>query len=110
MPFKSKSQMRAAFGGYLGKEMKGKADTWAHETPDLKGLPDHARKAKKKVPMLKGSAKDIVASNTNSLRQSGKSEADAVGASLRHAGKSEKAQKLAKKVASFKTGKIKAGK
>lgn len=41
MPFKSKSQQRAAFGGYLGPEMKAKADTWAHETPDLKSLPEH---------------------------------------------------------------------
>lgn len=34
--------MRAAFGGYLGKEMQAKADTWAHETPNIKGLPKHA--------------------------------------------------------------------
>ena len=33
--------MKAAFGGYLGPEMKGKADQWAHETPDIKGLPVH---------------------------------------------------------------------
>ena len=42
--------MKAAFGGYLGKEMKGKADTWAHETPNIKGLPEHkAIKGLKKV-------------------------------------------------------------
>lgn len=41
MPFKSQSQMRAAFGGYLGPTMKARADTWAHETPDLKSLPKH---------------------------------------------------------------------
>lgn len=32
MPFKSKRQQRAAFGGYLGLEMKRKSKTWAHET------------------------------------------------------------------------------
>lgn len=31
--------MRAAFGGYLGPEMKRKARQWAHETPDIKSLP-----------------------------------------------------------------------
>ena len=50
MPFQSKAQMKAAFGGYLGKEMKGKADTWAHETPNIKSLPEHkAIKGLKKV-------------------------------------------------------------
>ena len=34
MPFRSESQMRAAFGGYLGKEMKDKAKQWADETPN----------------------------------------------------------------------------
>lgn len=41
MPFQSKAQMKAAFGGYLGSEMQAKADTWAHETPDIKHLPEH---------------------------------------------------------------------
>ncbi len=35
--------MRAAFGGYLGKEMKGKAKTWARETPNIKKLPEHKK-------------------------------------------------------------------
>lgn len=48
MPFQSKAQQRAAFGGYLGPEMKAKADTWAHETPNLKDLPEHVKKAKPK--------------------------------------------------------------
>ncbi len=39
MPFKSKKQMRAAFGGYLGEEMKSKAEEWADETPNIKKLP-----------------------------------------------------------------------
>lgn len=43
MPFKSKAQARAAFGGYLGKKMKSKAKQWAAETPGgIKSLPDHA--------------------------------------------------------------------
>lgn len=48
MPYKSKAQMRAAFGGYLGPEMKKKADTWAHETPNIKGLPEKLWKRKQK--------------------------------------------------------------
>lgn len=44
MPFQSKAQMRAAFGGYLGKEMQGKAKEWAHETPNIKSLPAHKSK------------------------------------------------------------------
>ena len=43
MPFKSKAQMRAAFSGALGPTMKKKARTWADETPDPKGLPDHTK-------------------------------------------------------------------
>ena len=50
MPFKSKAQARAAFGGYLGPEMKRKADQWAKETPNMKKLPKHvkAKKSKKR--------------------------------------------------------------
>lgn len=47
MPFESKAQMRAAFGGYLGPEMKSKAKSWADETPSISKLP--ARK-KSKAP------------------------------------------------------------
>ena len=53
MPFKSTSQMKAAFGGYLGKEMKDKAKTWAAETPNMKSLPDHVKKVKLKVKVKK---------------------------------------------------------
>lgn len=41
MPFQSKAQMGAAFGGELGPEMQGKADQWAKETPNIKNLPQH---------------------------------------------------------------------
>lgn len=44
MPFKSKVQMRAAFGGHLGPEMKRKATEFAHETPDIDRLPFRKRK------------------------------------------------------------------
>ena len=47
MPFKSKAQMKAAFGGYLGPEMKKKAKTWADETPNPKKLPEHKKPPKK---------------------------------------------------------------
>lgn len=49
MPFKSKNQMKAAFGGYLGSEMKSKALKWAHETPNIKSLPEKLWKRKKKA-------------------------------------------------------------
>lgn len=45
MPFVSKAQARAAFGGYLGKEMKEKAQEWANETPNMKKLPQHKKKS-----------------------------------------------------------------
>lgn len=46
-PFQSKSQMKAAFGGYLGKEMKNKAREFAHATPNISALPEHVKKGKK---------------------------------------------------------------
>ena len=48
-PFVSKAQERAAFGGYLGKEMKDKAKEWADETPNPKSLPEHKKKTKVRV-------------------------------------------------------------
>ena len=45
MPFKSTAQMRAAFGGFLGPEMKKKAKGWADETPNISKLPAHKKKA-----------------------------------------------------------------
>jgi hypothetical protein len=42
MPFKSKAQERAAFGGYLGSEMKSDAKEWASKT-DQKKLPTHVK-------------------------------------------------------------------
>jgi hypothetical protein len=58
MPFKSRAQMKAAFSGGLGAEMKKRATLWAKETPDIKQLPEHV-KAKPKRPKIrrKGSAK-----------------------------------------------------
>ena len=53
MPFKSKSQMKAAFGGYLGAEMKAKAKEWAAETPNIKSLPEHKKKVKIRVKKSK---------------------------------------------------------
>jgi hypothetical protein len=42
MPFTSKKQARAAFGGFLGGKMKKKAKQWAKETPSMKKLPESA--------------------------------------------------------------------
>ena len=46
MPFKSKKQERAAFGGYLGEKMKKAAPEWASKT-DQKKLPESVGKEKK---------------------------------------------------------------
>ena len=43
MPFRSEAQERAAFGGYLGREMKRKAKQWADETPSQSNLPEHVK-------------------------------------------------------------------
>jgi hypothetical protein len=40
MPFRSKAQMRGAFSGHLGEEMKQKAEQWAKETPNIRELPE----------------------------------------------------------------------
>ena len=54
MPFESKAQMRAAFGGYLGPEMKNRAKVWADETPNISKLPEHVGKPKKRHPWMSG--------------------------------------------------------
>lgn len=48
MPFASRAQEKAAFGGYLGKEMQSHAKEWADETPSQSDLPEHVK------PSLKG--------------------------------------------------------
>ena len=48
MPFKSRVQMKAAFSGALGSVMKSKARQWVEETPNIKRLPEHVKKSKKK--------------------------------------------------------------
>ena len=55
MPFKSLAQSRAAFGGYLGGEMKAKAKEFAAKT-DYLNLPVISKKKKKK-----GIVKDYLA-------------------------------------------------
>ena len=49
MPFKSKNQMKAAFGGYLGPEMKKKAKRWADETPNIASLPEQVGESSPKA-------------------------------------------------------------
>lgn len=48
-PFRSRSQMKAAFSGALGQEMHSKAKQWAAETPSIKSLPKKKSTAKKSV-------------------------------------------------------------
>jgi hypothetical protein len=52
MPFQSKRQMRAAFGGHIPGISKEKAREWAKETPDLKDLPERAPGEKGKPTLL----------------------------------------------------------
>ncbi len=54
MPFKSKAQERAAFGGYLGPEMKSKAKEFADATPDQSKLPEHVSASKKGLKRAAG--------------------------------------------------------
>ena len=51
MPWASKAQMRAAFAGALGPEMKKKAPMWSHETPSIVKLPERSGKGLKKMMM-----------------------------------------------------------
>ena len=41
MPFKSKAQARAAFGGHIPGFSKEKAEEWSHKTKNMKKLPEH---------------------------------------------------------------------
>ena len=52
MPFESKAQMKAAFGGHLGPEMKRKAKEFARATPDISSLPEHKKGKGKKQPAI----------------------------------------------------------
>jgi len=50
MPFKSKSQQRMMFAKEAAGEVaKGTARRWAHETKDMKRLPEKKRKGKRKA-------------------------------------------------------------
>ena len=53
MPFASKAQQRAAFGGFIGPEMKKKAKEFADATPNLKSLPQHVPSAMKALAGLR---------------------------------------------------------
>lgn len=47
MPYKSKSQMRAFFAKEARGELKkGTARKWAHETPNLRRLPERVKRKK----------------------------------------------------------------
>ena len=60
MPFKSKAQARAAFGGYLGPEMKAKSKEFANATGSLKNLPEHvAAKPQRGMPGLNQMRHDL---------------------------------------------------
>lgn len=64
MPFTSKRQQRAAFGGHLPGFSKEKALEWAHETPNLKDLPDRAP-AEKGKPTLRPKHSELLEKMSN---------------------------------------------
>lgn len=48
MPFKSKAQQRFFFAAAeRGEIPKATAERWAHETPNIKSLPEHVSEKKK---------------------------------------------------------------
>lgn len=54
MPYKSKAQMRLMFAKEsAGEVKKGTALRWAHETKNIKGLPEHKKKRSHFVERLK---------------------------------------------------------
>jgi len=57
MPFQSLAQMRGAFSGALGPEMKAHAQEWADATKDIKKLPEHKIKTKTKIAIIKKTIK-----------------------------------------------------
>ncbi len=51
MPFKSKRQMRKFFAMESKGELpKGKAEEWAHETPNIGKLPEQVKRSTKGSP------------------------------------------------------------
>lgn len=55
MPFKSKSQQRMMFAKEAAGEVaKGTAHRWAHETKDMKRLPEKKRKSKRGRKRMRG--------------------------------------------------------
>ena len=55
MPYKSKSQFRKFFAmANRGEIPMTKAKEWAHETPDIKSLPEKANPKEKYKQSLKG--------------------------------------------------------
>ncbi|HWY34072.1 MAG TPA: hypothetical protein VNX68_05455 [Nitrosopumilaceae archaeon] len=58
--------MRAAFGGYLGKEMKAHAKMWAEETPNISKLPNKVgTKSNKTHKSMKGTSPRGMGRNEN---------------------------------------------
>ena len=60
MPYKSLAQMRGAFSGAFGPEMKNRAQEWADNTPNIKSLPEHVLPKKKRKVVLKKIVKEHI--------------------------------------------------
>lgn len=52
MPWASMAQMKAAYGGYLGRKMKEKAHEFSMATPNISALPEHVSDKKRKRPAM----------------------------------------------------------
>jgi hypothetical protein len=68
MPFKSKRQQRAAFGGHIPGFSEEKAKEWARKTPDMKSLPERAPGEKGK-PTLRSKESQLDEKDRHRLRQ-----------------------------------------
>ena len=53
MPFRSLAQMRGAFSGKLGPEMKAHSKEWLAATKNAKDLPEHIIPKKAKMEVIK---------------------------------------------------------
>jgi hypothetical protein len=89
MPFRSKRQQRAAFGGHIPGISKTKAREWAHETRSIKSLPNRVASEKGKPTLFtlrkRGKLKTSSIGSALLKRVASKGSAKAVGGRVLHA-------------------------
>jgi hypothetical protein len=86
MPFKSKAQQRFMFA-----TMPDRAKTWAHETKNIKKLPQHVRHIKRAAPFIAAFAGELLTKTaissglvTSAVRQALEHDPNRVGRFLAH--------------------------